>query len=470
MRRYFKVIMEMGFRQILVLVALTFCGGGRFQAEVLTLHTFVNSDGALPFAGLTSSGSTLYGTTDGGPQYPGTIFAINKDGTGFALLHVFKHTLEGDAPDAELTLSGETLYGTADLGGGSFSDFGTIFKLNTDGTGFTKLYTFTGRNDGAWPHAGLALSADTLYGTASQGAISNNGTLFALNTDGTGFRVLHTFSGPDGRLPLSTMVLSGETLYGTAQAGGAFGDLGTVFRINTDGTGFLSIHDFTGGDDGSYPGALTLLGNTLFGGTAGAISPVTGARTSKIFAVNTDGSAFTNLYDFTPANTNSSGVYTNSDGTSVINLRFSNHTLYGTTAGGGLTGGGTIFALSTNGSGFTQLHSFTRTDGQLPLCALLLLDNTLYGTTASGASSNLGSVFSLSLAPKLTINSSGANILLSWPTNYAGIDYSGYALQSSASLSSSTWSTNLPTPVIVNGRNTVTAPSSNPSQFYRLSQ
>jgi uncharacterized repeat protein (TIGR03803 family) len=466
-----KLPMETSFRQISALVVITVCCHWRLLAEVKTLHTFDGSDSAQPMAGLVSSGNTLYGTTDGSVNHTGTVFSINADGTGFKLLHVFNHRQDGDGLDAELTLSGDTLYGTASIGGvGSLNGFGAIFKLKTDGTGFTRLYSFTGNSDGAYPHAGLVLSGTTLYGSASQGAVSNNGTLFAINSDGTGFRVLHTFNGQDGRMPFSTMVLSGDILYGSTQAGGALGDFGTVFKINADGTGFLTLHTFTGGPDGAYPGALTLVGNTLFAGAAGAITPVTGARTSSIFAINTDGSGFTTLHTFTAANTNSSGVYTNSDGTSVITLVFFNNTFYGTTSGGGIPGCGTVFALSTNGTRFTQLHSFTRTDGRLPLCALVLLSDTLYGTTAVGASSNLGSVFSLSLAPRLSIFQSGENIALAWPTNYAGFDYSGYTLQSATNLASQVWVTNLPVPVIVNGQNTVTTPISGAQQFFRLSQ
>ena len=47
-----------------------------------------------------------------------------------------------------LVLSGGTLYGTTYLGGSS--DKGTVFKVNTDGTGYTVLKSFTG-SDGASP-------------------------------------------------------------------------------------------------------------------------------------------------------------------------------------------------------------------------------------------------------------------------------------------------------------------------------
>jgi hypothetical protein len=81
-------------------------------------------------------------------------------------------------------------------------------------------------------------------------------------------------------------------------------------------------------------------------------------------------------------------------------------------------------------------------------------------------------VFSLSLpAPQLTIVSFGANVVLTWPTNVAGFDYSGYTLQSTTNLGlSAVWTNNSPAPAVVNGQNTVTKPISGTEQFFRLSQ
>src|SRR5437764_9305963 len=73
---------------------------------------------------------------------------------------------------------------------------------------------------------------------------------------------------------------------------------------------------------------------------------------------------FTTLHSFTA--TISTGPpnysYTNSDGASPNDLGgliLSGNTLYGTAAGGGSSGIGTVFALNINGAGFTNLHSFT---------------------------------------------------------------------------------------------------------------
>jgi len=274
---------------------------------------------------------------------------------------------------------------------------------------FKTLHSFNA-SDGANPFAGLILSGNTLYGTTVSGGGSGSdlGTVFALNSDGTGFRTLHRFTdwqwpiytNPDGAHPTGGVILSGNTLYGTAQNGGSSAN-GTIFSVRIDGTRFVTLHNFTTissypsytNSDGANPVApLTLSGDTLYGTTLYGGSSANGT----LFAVRTDGTGFTVLHTFTAATTNSSGVYTNGDGASpYAGLVVSSNTLYGTTISGGLNGGGTIFSIHTDGTGFTTLHNFTNIDGVGPLAALTLSGDTLYGTASSGGNYGNGTIFSV---------------------------------------------------------------------------
>jgi uncharacterized repeat protein (TIGR03803 family) len=447
-------------------------------------NTGTNSDGTYPFAGLILSGNTLYGTAyDGGSSGQGTVFAVSTDGTGFTNLHSFNYS-DGADPEAGLILSGNTLYGTATYGGSS--DNGTVFKVNTNGTGFTTLHTFTvtpysppsTNSDGAWP-AGLILSGNTLYGTAFQGGSSGNGTVFAVHTDGTGFTNLYSFTAifgtlstnSDGANPDGGLILSGNILYGTAYQGGSSGQ-GTVFAVHTNGTGFTILHSFTAvsnytNSDGANPYAgLILSGNTLYGTAVGGGSSGQGT----VFAVHTDGTGFTTLHSFTGV---SDGAYPQAG------LILSGNTLYGTAVGYGSSGYGTVFAVHTNGTGFTTLYSFTATsgsypspsinsDGAYPSAGLILSGNTLYGTAGGGGNSGQGTIFSLSLPPppQLAIILSGGNVILTWPTNAAG-----FTLQSTTNLvAPAVWSIVSPGPIVIGGQNAVVNPISGTQKFYRLSQ
>jgi uncharacterized repeat protein (TIGR03803 family) len=248
------------------------------------LHQFANgpADGASPFGTLVQSGSTFYGLTSAGGSvlnsngsgtYPnGTIFSMGTSGSGETVLHSFAGgTGDGQLPHyGAMALSGSTLYG-ATASGGPAGD-GTVFKMNTDGTAFGLLHSFTVGlpGDGAFPEASVVLVGATLYGTTYGGGAAGLGAIFKVNTDGTGFGLVHSFAGGpgDGAQPLSDLLVVGSTLYGTTAAGGADA-LGTLFKVDIDGSNYSLLHSFAGGvGDGSDPeGALILAGSSLYGMT-----------------------------------------------------------------------------------------------------------------------------------------------------------------------------------------------------------
>jgi uncharacterized repeat protein (TIGR03803 family) len=72
----------------------------------------------------------------------------------------------------------QSLYGTCSQGGAD-SD-GTVFKINTNGGGFAVLHTFSSQ-DCAYPQGGLALAGDgSLWGTAEEGGAMHNGAVYKL--------------------------------------------------------------------------------------------------------------------------------------------------------------------------------------------------------------------------------------------------------------------------------------------------
>ncbi len=254
-------------------------------------------------------------------------------------------------------------------------------------------------SDGRQPNGGLVFSNGTLYGTASSGGKKGGGTVFSIATNGTNFKVLYTFSADpfsagntDGSLPNGTMVMAGGRLYGTTQNGGSTNDNGGVFALPVTGTNSTNAALYAFGArfankagiltnlDGVTPSAGLALGGARLYGTTSA-GGFGGSGT--VFAINTNGIGFTNFYNFTVSSSNSFGVYTNKDGASpVAELLLSGGTLYGTTFSGGLGGQGTLFAISTNGAGFTNLHTFFGIEAA-PTAGLVLSSNTLYGISGT---------------------------------------------------------------------------------------
>lgn len=474
---------------LLPLVALM-CAAIPLGAQTFTtLYSFHGgTDGGLPEAGLVIASNRLYGTTTyGGSADKGTVFAVNADGTGFTNLHVFTGGSDGANPVAGLILWSNTLYGTAISGG--VANQGTVFAVDTDGGHFTNLYSFsalgTGQTnvDGAGPYAGLVLASNTLYGAADLGGNSGNGTLFALNLDGSDFRILHQFTATsdsiatnaDGANPIGALMVLNNVLYGMANSGGT-GGYGTIFALNTDGSGFTLLHQFTAlsgpspstNSDGAYPQAsLIASGNMLYGTTFSGGSSGNGT----VFGISTNGSGFTNLHSFTAATW--SPDYINSDGAwPNAALVLSGNTLYSTAYSGGSSGDGTVFAINTDGSGFTNLHNFTNgSDGSVPIAGLVLAENTLYGTVEYNGGAGNGAVFSISFVPQLSITPLQTSVLLSWPANVAGFNYAGFALQCATNLIPPVvWTAVSPGPVVVNGQNTVTNPITGTQMFFRLAR
>jgi uncharacterized repeat protein (TIGR03803 family) len=189
------------------------------------------------------SGNTVYGTTESGgitnsywPWSCGTVFKINTDGSGFTTLYSFTGT-NGAYPAGNLLLSGTTLYGLTEWLGSSFQpDYGTVFSVNADGSGFRTLKCFTNFfSDGILGQGSLASSGSTLYGVAWGGGSGGNGRVFKMNADGSGFAVLKDLTRIDGRGSLGGVALSDTTLYGTTQLGG-ISDLGVLFAMGNPPT------------------------------------------------------------------------------------------------------------------------------------------------------------------------------------------------------------------------------------------
>jgi len=198
------------------------------------LHTFNGEgDGAHPWAGvLRDSAGNLYGTTvDGGAAGLGTIFKFDTAGT-LTLLHSFAAT-DGAYPYGPVIRDSKgNLYG-ATYEGGAHS-VGTVFKLSNSGT-ITVLHSFAGNTDGAYPPAGVVRdSAGNLYGTTAQGGSSSNmGSIFKVDTSGKE-TILHSFTSPrQGMLPEAGLLLDkAGNLYGTTYYGGPRKlNAGMIFRL-----------------------------------------------------------------------------------------------------------------------------------------------------------------------------------------------------------------------------------------------
>jgi uncharacterized repeat protein (TIGR03803 family) len=370
------------------------------QSSYAILHNFGGTDdGFQPYyGGPALSGSALYGMTQGGggEDSSGVLYRINTDGTGYLILHRFKDlppTGDGTVPRGGLTLSGSTLYGCTPYGG-TASIGGTVFKINTDGSGYQMLYTFPSEvPDQCHPYGAPVVSGDTIYGMTSSSDTSLKGEIFAMSTSGGPPLVLHQFAGKpdDGATPYGSLTLLGSRLYGMTYTGGHNGidgggsGYGVIFAIDTDGKNYEVLHHFAGyPDDGGHPyGSLTLVGSKLYGMTSNG-GPTGGG---VIFAMNLDGGGYQVICDL--------GSLTLGGPSGSLTLWGSK--LYGMASMGGTGGGsGGIFRINPDGSGYQTLHIFmpSQGDGGQPLGDLTCAGSRLYGWTYANGSHNGGVFFS----------------------------------------------------------------------------
>lgn len=281
----------------------------------------------------------------------------------YQVLHSFGvlTNLSGYSPESPLIQGPDgTLYGTGTSSEGSFR--GTVFKIQPDGSGFTVLKRFGDYNGGQNPRGPLALVGNTLYGTAESGGLLGGGSVYAIHTDGTGFTNLYNFPynlPTDGQNPFGGVIAAGNVLYGATYRGA--NGAGTIFRMNTDGTAYTNLHLFTAltantNNDGGAPyGSLTVSGSVLYGATYSGGTNGSGT----VFALNTDGTGYAVLHHFGALNSN-----TNTDGANPeAGLALSGGRLYGTTFYGGRKGRGVVFAVNVNGTASPTCWTWTIPSG-----------------------------------------------------------------------------------------------------------
>jgi uncharacterized repeat protein (TIGR03803 family) len=335
------------------------------------------ANGQYPFGPLALSGTILYGmTSKGGANGIGCAFKINTDGTGYSKLLDFNGNVNGNDPEGSFVISGTVLYGMTQTGG--TNDRGCIFSINTDGTGYSKLLDCSGTVNGSNPRGSLVLSGSVLYGMAKVGGTKNMGCIYSINTDGTGYSKLMDFNGTaNGSEPMGSLTLSGTVLYGLTQGGGA-NNSGSIFKINTNGTGYTKLLDFNTGTSGYAPrGSLTLSGSVLYG-LCNNIS-----MGLNIFKINTDGTGYTK-YDISTDGTNPYG-----------SLTLSGSVLYGMANSGGINSMGSIYKINTDFTGYAKLFDFSTSDGANPYGSLIISGTVMYGTTSAGGINNKGCVFKI---------------------------------------------------------------------------
>ncbi|GAA0752006.1 hypothetical protein LRH25_15220 [Ideonella azotifigens] len=372
------------------------CSAAAPAATLSVAHSFDAGQCNLPQGSLlrTADGS-LYGTCfSGGANRAGILYRLAPDGA-FSLLHEFSYVSATDASEpgpGPMLASDGRIWGSASGGGGENSS-GALYSISTDGSGFQLNAVFSADATGVFPSPLLQTADGSFYGITNQGGgRGGRGTLFRYSA-GAGLVKVITFRSPrDAVFPTAGLTLGADgLLYGTANSGissDTAGNEGTLFRIRQDGSGYQRLLGFQRATHGAFPtGELLLAADGNFYGVTTQGGPLGGGTVYRY----TPAGQFTLLHAFSGAASDGAwpngGLAQGADGA-----------LYGVTLHGG-TGGsadvGTVYRVALDGS-FTQLHSFDTTSpaGYAPYDRLTPApDGSLYGTTWHGPAGASGTVF-----------------------------------------------------------------------------
>lgn len=329
------------------------------------------------------------------------------------VLHSFSNNYFTPAyPVGALQSYGGKLYGAAEWG---FNGEGSLFSMTTNGAVTVLHNFTSGANDGNQPWAGPIIVSGKLYGTTTYGGSNGIGVMYEYNLTTSTFSLLHTFTGTnsgtpslsDGAYPEGALLYNPADgyLYGVTTNGdepGSTNNQGTVYKIKTDGTGYAVIYDFLDTAGGGYaydPGEGLALDSTgyLWGTTDYAAG-----YNGGLFKLKTDGTGYQFMFGFSSAGSNpynpESDVITASDGN-----------LYFECVNGGAYGFGTIEKVVPSTGAVTTLWNFDGYTGAYPydqehgtyLQRRLFqgaTDHNLYGVTSDGGTHGLGTLYKLTLA------------------------------------------------------------------------
>jgi uncharacterized repeat protein (TIGR03803 family) len=283
--------------------------------------------------------------------------------------------------------------------------------------GYSEIHRFgETENDGATPQVLAAGKDGTLFGATSKGSEWKKGALFTLKPDGSAFTVLHPFEGnmEDGEYPTALIAGPDASIYGSTRIGGPTNN-GTIFRVQPDGSGYKVVHAAQSGEYGATLMAVDHAGFLYtFGGppnrptisrmkpdgtdlkpiysperpsqeksagpfTDGGDGYLYGVGVASIFKVKTDGGDFgvVRMFAGQPRDINSADV---------APMMGHDGVLYGFARSGGLGNGGVIYKVNKDGSNYSllvnpkndQLHPAGLADGP---------DNRLYAIVREGIAS-----------------------------------------------------------------------------------
>ena len=277
---------------LILLVIFSFHGIGLSQTSHLSLiYNFEGADFDHSVIEMVGTNDSLYivGNT---PDGRGILYRIDETGDGYEVIWEFDEV--NFAPSS--LLAGDTiLYGTTRF---SSNGGGTIFRYSLKDFSFKIIRDF---DPNEVQEVQIKYITDSVLWLSSQQSFVDEGSLFIINKDGTGFKKIYNDTNLEkGQNPVD-FVFHESHIYIACNNGGGnpYADgtgstvsSGSIIRIKTDGTSYENL--IQGGDNvGTQPQSLIIRENKLIG--LFAYSGSNYALGGQFFRSELDGSSYDSL-------------------------------------------------------------------------------------------------------------------------------------------------------------------------------
>lgn len=328
------------------------------------VHDFDNDTGWEPVGLAAAPDGSVYGTTsEGGPAFSGTLFRVR--GSQYKVMRDFDYRDASHPINAPTVAPDGTVYGFAADGG--IYETGVAWQWHGAGT-YAHVASLTREQS---THGHFTLGADgRLYGIGT--GYNGSEDIYAIDPSTHEVTSLHVLEHSD--TVGAPLAIDGSTLRGTYEED--YSGSGAVFTLQVDGSGFAQP-----------PLPKAMKGLYTSGQVRGADGAWYGYFNGKynhaqLYRQDSDGTMST-VHDF------------GSQSLAGDPLVAQDGKIYVACAYCGADGNGRLFAVDPATGATDTLHTFTGTDGKLPVGSLVqAADGTIYGLTTLGGANGLGTVYS----------------------------------------------------------------------------
>lgn len=337
----------------------------------ITLFTTYSLAQSQMLYGLASSG--------GAGGYYGTLYKLNPNGSGFNVIHNFMSPAGWMPMGNVIQATDGNLYGCCHEGGIWASC--TIWRYDLTTNTYADVWDFDIVN-GDFPKSGVVQGPDgKLWGAAFSGGTSGSGVIYSYDIGTDTYTAEHSFS--NAETPFGVPIFIGNVLYGLTPYDTSSTQYGAIYSYDISNDTYAELHHFTWTDGALAYGSVFQASNgKLYGMTSGG--GVNGLGVVFSYEIGTD--TYTKLHDFSAADgSNPQGGFAEA----------ANGKIYGMAMDGGLNNMGTIFTIQLSNNMFTKVHDFDGLNGANPKGDLYFdaTANKFYGTTFGGGTGGFGTTF-----------------------------------------------------------------------------